>query len=383
MDLSTVRNRDRLAARREPYWHKLDGGQYLGFRPSKTGGPGSWVAKWYDAETRRKHYSALGEFGDLIPSERYGVALKAAREWLEHVAGGGAVGKPITVKEACDRYAATRPDAAARFARYVYEEPIAKVLLQKLTDRQVRAWRERLADTPALVTRRKKGRNITRKRAAVTLNRDMVALRAALNAALERGDALTARAWKSALKPDETKGARRNLYLDRTQRKALIESLPDDAAAFARGLASLPLRPGALAALTVGDFDARRKELVIERDKAGNGRAILLPDAVVTLLKEQARSKLPGAPLFAQADGRAWSKDYWKHPFKEAVRVADLPAGATAYTLRHSTITDLVTGGLDLLTIAQIAGTSVRMIELHYGHLRREHARDALATLAL
>lgn len=382
MDLSTVRNRDRLTARREPYWHKIEAGQHLGFRPSKAGGPGAWVAKWYDPETRTKRYSALGEYGDLIPSERYGAALKAAREWLEHVCAGGST-KPVTVKEACEQYAKDKPDAAARFKRYLYRDPIAKVPLQKLTDRQVRAWRERLENLPALVTRRKAGHKITRKRSPVTLNRDMVAFRAALNAALERGDALTARAWKSALKPIDVKGARRNLYLDRGQRKALIDALPDDAAALVRGLCSLPLRPGALAALRVGDFDARRKELVIERDKAGDGRAILLPDSVVTLFKEQSRSKLPAAPLFARADGKAWDKDAWKGPIKDAVQASGLPPAATAYTLRHSTITDLVTGGLDLMTVAQVSGTSVRMIELHYAHLQRNHARDALATLAL
>lgn len=382
MDLSTVRNRDRLAAQREPHWQKLDAGHYLGFRPSKAGGPGSWVARWYDPETRQQRFQALGEFGDLLPSERYGTALKAARAWLEHVAGGGSAGKPVTVREACARYAATRPDAAARFARYVFDDPLASVQLLKLTDRQVRAWRQRLQDRPALVTRRKH-HNRTRPRSPITLNRDMVCLRAALNEALERGDALTDRAWRAALKPADVQTSRRNLYLDREQRRRLIEALPADCAAFVRGLCALPLRPGALAALKAGDFDARRKELVIERDKAGHGRAILLPDAVVTTFKEQARGKLPTAPLFAQADGRPWSKDYWKHPMRDAVRAAGLPVGATAYTLRHSTITDLVTGGLDLMTVAQVAGTSVRMIEKHYAHLQRERARDALAMLSL
>lgn len=382
MDLSTVRNRSRLKAQREPYWHKIDTGQYLGFRPSSVGGPGSWIARWYDPDTRRNRYHALGEFGDLAPSDRYGAALKAAREWLEHVGAGGSA-KIITVKEACEKYATDKPDAADRFSRYVYNDPIAKVPLHKLTDRQVRAWRERLADRPAQVGRRKQGFNRTRERSPATVNRDMVPFRAALNAALERGDALTARAWKVALRPADVKGGRRNLYLDRDERKALIEALPDDAAALVRGLCSLPLRPGALSALRVGDFDARRSELVIERDKAGGGRAILLPDSVVALFKAQAKDKLPKAPLFAQADGSPWNKDAWKGPIKDAVKEAGLPAGATAYTLRHSTITDLVTGGLDLMTVAQVSGTSVRMIEKHYAHLQRDRARDALAALAL
>jgi hypothetical protein len=38
---------------------------------------------------------------------------------------------------------------------------------------------------------------------------------------------------------------------------------------------------------------------------------------------------------------------------------------------------------LDLLTVAQISGTSVVMIERHYGHLRGDIAASALARLAL
>ena len=70
-------------------------------------------------------------------------------------------------------------------------------------------------------------------------------------------------------------------------------------------------------------------------------------------------------------------------PIAKAVREAKLPQNATAYTLRHSTITDLVTGGLPLLTVAQISGTSAEMIEKHYGHLIRDAAVEALASLAL
>jgi len=42
-----------------------------------------------------------------------------------------------------------------------------------------------------------------------------------------------------------------------------------------------------------------------------------------------------------------------------------------------------VTSGLDLLTVAKVSGTSVAMIEKHYGHLQKKRAADALAGLAL
>jgi hypothetical protein len=51
---------------------------------------------------------------------------------------------------------------------------------------------------------------------------------------------------------------------------------------------------------------------------------------------------------------------------------------APRYTMRHSVISDLVHDGLDLLTVAQISGTSVAMIERHYGHLRGDVAAGRL-----
>ena len=382
MQLDRVANRERLKPQREPYWHRVAVGQSLGYRPFKAGGAGAWIARLYDPDTQTRKYRSLGEFSDLPPNERHKAALKAAREWFDHLDAGGSH-KATTVRQACEAYAKTRSEAGKRFARYVYSDPIAKVPLQKLTDKHVRAWRERLEAAPALVNRSRHKEKVTRKRSLATVNRDMVPLRAALNLALEQGELLSDRAWRGALKPRESVGSRRNLYLDRSQRRDLIAALPDDLAAFVRGLCALPLRPGALASLTAGDFDARRNELVIARDKAGQGRLLLLPPSTVALLREQSRNKLPAAHLFTQADGKAWNKDAWKGPIKDAARSAKLPESTTAYTMRHAAITDLVTGGLDLLTVAQVSGTSVAMIEKHYGHLQRERAASALATLAL
>ena len=145
----------------------------------------------------------------------------------------------------------------------------------------------------------------------------------------------------------------------------------------------MPLRPGALSALTAGDFDKRTSELTIGRDKTGKPRRIQLPKEAAKLLAAQAKNKLPSAPLFMRANGKGWDKDSWKRPISAAVAAAGLHGDATAYTLRHSTITDLVSAGLPLLTIAQISGTSAEMIERHYGHLASDAAVKALGQLAL
>ena len=385
IDLKTVDRRDRLRPResKEPFWSPLSAGRYLGFRPSKrSDGIGTWLARYNDTEAGKKPNKSLGDYGHLPPSARYDAAKRDAEDWFRHLSHGGSK-DDVTVRKACEDYAAENPDAARRFPRYVYDDPIARIKLQKLREHHVKEWRSRLEALPALVTRNKGGQQETRKRAAATVNRDMVAFRAALNAALRRGEVMTALAWSQALQPTSNADRKRSLYLDKTQRRALLDNLPGDAAVFFRGLCLLPLRPGALATLRVSDLETRTNTLSIKSDKANGGRNILLPPETAALLKEQSRGKLPAAPLFMRAAGKAWDKDAWKGPIKDAALAARLPESTTAYTLRHSTITDLVGGGLDLLTVAQISGTSVRMIEKHYGHLRGERAAAALAGLSL
>jgi len=90
------------------------------------------------------------------------------------------------------------------------------------------------------------------------------------------------------------------------------------------------LRPGALAALTAGDFDKRTAELTIGKDKTGKPRRIQLPTDAAKLLAGQAANKLPGAPLFMRAHGKAWDKSSCKLPIRAAAAAAGLPTDATA-----------------------------------------------------
>src|SRR5690349_21123278 len=126
MQLDRVSNREKLTPRREPHWQRVAVGQFLGFRPSKVGDAGTWIAKAYDAETRKKRYHALGEYAHLPSNERHKAALKEAREWFDHMDAGGSH-KPMTVKQVCELYAASHPKEEQRFKRYVYDDPIAPV----------------------------------------------------------------------------------------------------------------------------------------------------------------------------------------------------------------------------------------------------------------
>ena len=384
LNLSKVGDRERLKVQREPHWQRLRAGCFLGFRPSKRGGTGTWIARAYDADTGKYRVKSLGDFGNLAGNEKFAAAKKAAEAMADFVEAGGEVrAKIVTVADACRAYAETHADAADRFRRYVYAEPVARIKLDKLRKRHVEEWRERLVVKPALVSRRKNSEAVHRKRAASTVNRDMAVFRAALATVLSPGAPNSEAAWQEALKSIPHANGRRTLYLDRDQRRKLLATISAEAAPFVRALCLLPLRPGALAGLAAGDFDSRTLELSIGKDKTGKPRRIQLPQQAADLFAEQAKDKLPAAPLFMRSNGKAWDKNSWKLPITAVVVAADLPPSASAYTLRHSTITDLVGAGLPLLTIAQISGTSAEMIERHYGHLARGAAVEALAGLAL
>lgn len=383
-DLSKVKDRDALLPRREPHWQRIRPGCFIGYRPSVREGAGTWIARAYDEDKRAYRLKALGDFGELPARDRFVAAKKEVEAFFDLVESGGFVEVKVeTVEDACRRYAMANPDAEGRFRRHVYSHSIAKLKLAKVRRNHLNDWRQMLAEKPAMVSRRKKGDQITRPRAPASVNRDMAMLRAALNGVLAHGTPGTEAAWQEALKSIRNADRQRTLYLDRDQRRALLANLDAEAEPFVRALCLLPLRPGAVAHLTVADFDKRTCELNIGKDKSGKSRRILIPNAAVELFTEQAMDKIVAAPLLMQANGKPWDKNSWKKPINEAVIKANLPKGTTAYTLRHSTITDLVIGGLPLLTIAQISDTSAEMIERHYGHLSRHAAAEALAGLAL
>lgn len=383
-DLCRVSERETLKPRREPYWHRLRPGCFVGYRPSARGGAGTWIARAYDEEGRRYRLKALGAFGDHAASARFTLAKEGSEAFAIQVERGALPDQRLeTVADACRHFAKSRVQAEQRFCRYVYGDPLGKVKLTKLRRSHLVSWRDRLKDTPALVSRRKSGKPVTRPRSPATVNRDMAILRTALGSVLPLGAPNTEAAWQEALKPIKNAVKRRTLYLTLEQRRALVAAVSTEAQPFVRALCLLPLRPGAAAALTVADFDGRTSELTVTKDKAGVGRRIVVPKAAAKHFAVSARGKAQAAPLFTRNNGRAWDRNSWKVPIAAAAKAAMLPPNVSAYTLRHSVITDLIAAGLPLLTVAQISGTSAEMIEQHYGHLVRHAALEALSTLIL
>lgn len=385
--LSNVGDRQALKPRRDPYWSRIVKGCYLGFRKMTAGSDGTWSARALDETSGKQVYKPLGDLSELPDHLRHDAAQKAAVAWFDHLGKGGTP-LVVTVRDACKNYvdhlrdtkgARAIKDAEARFNSYVLNNgKLASTELQKLTPAHLQTWRKALKALPTT-----SGARRGEKRSDSSLNRDMTCFRAALNLAYRDGLVSSDFAWRGKLLPVKDADRRRNVYIDVDQRRKLVSHAPDDLAGLLRAMSIVPLRPGALAALTVASYDKRLKTLTVGKDKAGRDRKLMLPDTTATFFADHCKDKLPGAPLLARSNGKQWEKDAWKYPVKDAAAAAELPDTVTCYTLRHSVITDMIHGGLDITTVAQLSGTSVLMIEKHYGHLTQKHARDALARLVL
>src|SRR6185437_4711019 len=130
-----------------------------------------------------------------------------------------------------------------------------------------------------------------------------------------------------------------------------------------------------------GAFDARTGTLAVT-GKTGS-RTIPLAPPAITLFQRLSRDKLPGAFLFVRDDAKPWGHSDWDELVKRAATAAGLPAKTCLYTLRHSFITQALLDGVSTLEVSKIVGTSLGMIEKHYGHLVQDTARERLAKVQI
>ena len=85
-----------------------------------------------------------------------------------------------------------------------------------------------------------------------------------------------------------------------------------------------------------------------------------------------------GDHVFLTRDGKPWDPKKLNKRLATTRRVAvalgqSVRKGTTIYDFRHLWISEALMAGVDLMTVARMAGTSVRMIETVYGHFRRDH----------
>jgi len=388
--IDTKTGRKALTPRREPYWQKLATRQHLGFRKSENGG--SWVARKTFEGTGKREYESLGD--DLTMS--FDDAIKAAYKWFDgekkNTMKQGQ--KRYTVKSAIEAYiehlkiensARSAYDTECRLNKHVPDDlkntPLARLTTESLID-----WRNSMVkqdEDPETVRKSKD-----------TANRTLNSFKAALNLAWRNGKAKDDAAWRKVTGFRKV-GEARKLFLKPEEIKKILDSAKSHDAGKIEGCKPVGglfnfvqmgvftgCRPGGLISTTKRDFNHKDGSLFIPKDK-GHTRTIYLSDDANKLLKEITKDLKPDDPIFTRGDGKVWNTDDYQRPFKEILKDAEAPAETDFYAFRHYYASRALLASIPPQVVAENIGTSVRMLEKHYGKFMKTDRRAMLNKVEL
>ncbi|MCP3869434.1 MAG: tyrosine-type recombinase/integrase [Gammaproteobacteria bacterium] len=369
--IDTITKRRNLPPRREPYWHKLRAGQYLGLRKSERSE--TWIVRRSTDGGKKKYYSLGGD----LDFER---AQDEALAWLkqsEQVEPGQPTRYTVTVAVAdyVAHLAIENGEKSSKAVKQSLEKHLVsrlgKVELGRLTTNQIKKWRDGLVKT---------GDPETVRRSKDTANRVLSIAKAAFNLAFRSGIIGSDTAWRR-VPAFKGVGENRKLFLTEGQVQALLEAATGGFRALLQAAVLTGGRYGELVAVKVSDLDLINGALQLD-GKTGP-RDCYLSDDAMDFLKIQARDRLPQACLFTRDDGTPWGKSHQHRPMKEAVQSAKLPAETVFYSLRHYHISRALLAHIPAQVIAENCGTSIRMLEKHYGKFMATDRRKMMNRVAL
>ncbi|WP_081078290.1 tyrosine-type recombinase/integrase [Burkholderia cepacia] len=368
--IDTKTARARLKPRRDAYWTKLARGLYVGYRLPTNGHDGE-NGTWSGRRAADGGGYAFQSFGSGL---EYDDACNAVRKWNEEQGTGVARNaRDWTVADVCRAYIKklradnrdkTAGDTEGRFKRRVYDKPFGAVVFAKLTTRQIEGWREAQleradANDPESVNRVKD-----------SINREMKALKAALNYGKNKLNLVSSdNAWR-AVEAYRGVASQRKGWLSLEHRTALLDVMDDDLREFALGLLLTGARPGELSAARVRDFDKGTGILHFPKEatKTKKERAVPLSDDARAHFERNTKGRKPSDLIFLTDTECQWKYNTWGKRMKEARDAVKMP-DVVIYYFRHTHISESISQGIDVYTIAKLTGTSVEMIEKNYGHL--------------
>ena len=131
------------------------------------------------------------------------------------------------------------------------------------------------------------------------------------------------------------------------------------------------LRPGEQRGLRWSDVRLAEGAVRVRGTKTdGSARPVpVVGEALAVLARRSAERAGEGdGPVFVGVRGGAVEMRFLSKRLQGLAETAGVPKNVTAYSLRHSYGTRMAAAGVPLLDLARIMGTSVQMIERHYGH---------------
>jgi integrase len=362
----TVRNpkidtrsaREKLSARREPYWTVLSAGCALGYRKGAKGG--TWIAKFRDGDGKR-YLEALGAADDArdpdgLSAFSFAQAQERARAWFarkarEQAGDFAPPDRPYTVADALSDYRADylrrggkAVDRLDKSAAAWITPGLGAVELAKLTKARIIAWHQKIAETPARLRTRpgevQKHREVDGNPKAVrrrrsTANRVMTILKAALNHAHREGKCANDDAWRTVRAFREADAARLR-YLSDDEARRLTNACAADFRALVTAALLTGCRYGELTVMTIDDFNPDAGTLRVRASKSGKPRHVVLTQEGRDFVSQRAVGKPGSAHLFVRGNGKPWGKSEQQRPLSAACTAAKIDPPVNFHGLRHN-----------------------------------------------
>ena len=214
--------------------------------------------------------------------------------------------------------------------------------------------------------------------AVATVNRYAKFLKAVFNRAIKHG-----RLDRNPLTPIklERENNARNRCLSSDEEKRLLDVAPSWMRPMIKVALHTGMRLGELRALRWQDVDDKTGSVHIKRDKAGDGRWVVMNSVVGDALREvRHERKILGPFVFSSAEGKYLHnfERYWR-PVITAAKIPDF----RFHDLRHTFASRLaMSPGVDLYTIQRAGGWKTPTMVQRYAHLSPDHMRAAVEKLA-
>jgi integrase len=376
--------RSRLPARGKPYWKSIGKGLHLGYRRLRNAA-GSWSTRLYlgDGDYR---VELLGTADDLVEADGVSVLdfWQAQEKAQQHFRSKGKSGGPYTVGAALDDYLRNleaegrSPNALIENRRAIEKlirPKLGHIIAAVLTPKDIQLWLNNMATTPSKRLGSKPNDDDAKRARRASANRVLNLLKAALNAAHERGDIIDDRAW--AVKAFKNVHKARANFLSLDEAKRLTNATGPEFRPIFQAALLTGARYGSLAAVRVRDFNRKAGTVaMISRKGSGAQRVyhVTLNSEGIAFFEAQCAGRPRDDLIFTRADGSPWIKTDQHYCMVKACAAAGIKPTIGFHQLRHSYASLAIMAGVPLMVVAENLGHSdTKMIMKHYGHLAADY----------
>ena len=392
--LQTREARLKLTPRHEPYWHEVERGRFLGYRPGTKGG--SWRIRERVAGIYRQR--SLGRADDVNDADGREILSfsDAVRRVVNEDRPTRTPRSDLTVEQAIDEYLEAKKVRSSSHdvlkERIAADTLIVPVLgprrLNQLSEQELHRLKHSLHGkrvselSPADLRRWRDSRVPTtndreeRRRAQNTANRVWTILRAALNLAFQNERTPTDQAWRR-IKPFKNVDRPQTRFLLAEDCRRLIQAAEPDFARLIRACLLTGMRLGELVALKVGDVGP--DYVTVRHSKTGLPRRIPLNSEGARFFEELIADRDPQAPALTQSDGASWTHMRVSRGLRSACKGAKIDPPIQFRQLRTTYGSLLLNADAPLSTISELLGhKDTRMTRRHYAHLLSEKLKETV-----